>query len=106
MTKTKKVLTVIEQLGFGKEKDFRPFTKSELDERQTACPVHQCRNCGLKMFHPGGFAIEWACVWCGHIEWFAEWASQNVPPDPRSEDERDLDCLADDEAQTRESIRP
>jgi hypothetical protein len=63
MTKPKKV--IIEQLGFGKEKEFRPFTKAELRARHN-----------------------------GHI------------PDPRSELEKELDWLAEDEFQTRESVKP
>lgn len=52
---------IIRQLGFGKEKGFRLFTKSELEARIS---------------------------------------------DPRSEEERDLDELAADEAATINSIRP
>src|SRR4030067_253398 len=37
----------------------------------------ECKNCSGKMFHPGGDAIEWACSWCGHVEWFAEWLAQH-----------------------------
>lgn len=58
MTKPKKVLTIIEQLGFGKEKDFRPFTKSEIEARKThhddewleeqdhRAEINYARNCG------------------------------------------------------------
>lgn len=37
----------------------------------------KCKNCSAEMFHPGGDAIEWACSWCGHVEWFAEWLVQH-----------------------------
>lgn len=37
-----------------------------------------CKNCSHEMFHPGGDAIEWACSWCGHIEWYPEFAAKHV----------------------------
>lgn len=47
----------------------------------------KCKNCSQKMFHPGGDAIEWACSWCGHIEWFAEWREKHPrQPTPRAAD--------------------
>ena len=37
-----------------------------------------CKNCSHEMFHPGGEAIEWACSWCGHVEWYPEFAAKHV----------------------------
>lgn len=49
----------------------------------------KCENCNSEMFHPGGDAIEWACSWCGHIEWLASWLAQH----PRNPTPRALDTL-------------
>jgi len=47
----------------------------------------KCKNCSHAMFHPGGDAIEWACSWCGHVEWFASWLAQHPRnPTPRAVD--------------------
>ena len=47
----------------------------------------ECKNCSQEMFRPGGDAIEWACSWCGHTEWFAEWLAKHPRnPAPRATD--------------------